>query len=52
MYSEVAWVQVSSEIEVKPKIILDPEYLVDYLSVSYDYAVMDSIRYLDRLQDS
>ena len=28
MYAEVAWV---------PQVILDPDYLPDYLSVSYDY---------------
>ena len=52
MYSEVVSVQVSSETEVKPKMILDPDYLPDYLSASYDYAIMDSVRYLGRLQDS
>ena len=40
MYAEVAWVLVSSETQVQPQIILDPDYLPDYLSVSYDYAVM------------
>ena len=37
MYSEVAWVLVSSETQVQPQIILDPDYLPDYLSVSYGY---------------
>ena len=37
MYSEVAWVLVSSETQVQPQIILEPHYLPDYLSVSYDY---------------
>ena len=37
MNSEVAWVLVSSESQVQPKIILDPDYLPDYLSLSYDY---------------
>ena len=50
--SEVAWEHVSSETEVKSKIILEPDYLPDYLSVSYDFAIMDSVRYLGRLQDS
>ena len=27
---------VSSETQVQPQIILDPDYLPDYLSVSYD----------------
>ena len=39
MNSEVALVLVSSGTQVKPQIILDPEYLPDYLSISYDYAV-------------
>ena len=34
----IAWVLVSSETQVRPQIILDPNYLPDYLSVSYDYA--------------
>ena len=37
MYSEVAWVLVSSGTQVQPQIIPDPDYLPDYLSVSYDY---------------
>ena len=37
MYSEVAWVLVSSETQFQPQIILVPDYLPDYLSVSYDY---------------
>ena len=37
MNSEVAWVLVSSASQVQPQIILDPDYLPDYLSVSYDY---------------
>ena len=36
MYAEVAWVLVSSETQVQPQITLDPDYLPDYLSVSYD----------------
>ena len=35
MYSEVAWVLVSSETQVQLQIILEPEYLPDYLSVSF-----------------
>ena len=38
MYSEVAWVLVSSGTQVQPQIILDSDYLPDYLFVSYDYA--------------
>ena len=37
MYAEVAWVLVSSGTQVRPQIIFDPDYLSDYLSVSYDY---------------
>ena len=33
MYAEIAWVLVSSGTQV----ILDPDYLSDYLSDSYDY---------------
>ena len=35
--SEVARVPVSLGTQVQPQVILDPDYLVDYLSVSYDY---------------
>ena len=38
MYAEVAWVLVSSGTQVQPQVILDADYLPDYLSVSYDYA--------------
>ena len=38
MYAEVAWVLVPSGPQVQPQIIPDPDYLPDYLSVSYDYA--------------
>ena len=37
MYAEVAWVLVSSGTQVQPQIILDPDYLPDYLSISCDY---------------
>ena len=37
MNSEVAWVLLSSGTQVQPQVILDPDYLPDYLSVSYDY---------------
>ena len=37
MYTEVAWVLVSSGTQVQPEIILDPNYFPDYLSISYDY---------------
>ena len=37
MYAEVAWVLVSSGTQVQPQVILDPDYLPDCLSISYDY---------------
>ena len=37
MYAEVVWVLVSSGTQVQPQIVLDPDHLPDYLSVSYDY---------------
>ena len=37
MYSEVAWVVVSSWSQVRLQIILDPDCLADHLSFSYDY---------------
>ena len=39
MYSEIAWVLVFLGTQVQPKIILDPNYFPDYLSVSYDYGI-------------
>ena len=42
MYAEVAWVLVSSRTQVQPQVILDPDYLPDYLSVSYDYGSRNS----------
>ena len=41
MYSEVTWVLVSSGTQVQPQIILTPDYLPDYLSVSYYYGLKD-----------
>ena len=46
MYAEVAWVLVSSRTQVQPQVILDPDYLPDYLPVSYDY---DNIKYCYQL---
>ena len=37
MYCEVAWVLVSLETQFQPQITLEPGYLPDYPSVSYDY---------------
>ena len=39
MYTEVAWVLVSLGTQAQPQIILDPDYIPDYLSVSYDYGL-------------
>ena len=39
MKSGVAWVLISSGTQGQPQIILDPDYLLDYLPVSYDYYV-------------
>ena len=39
MYSEAAWVLLSSGTEAQPQIILEPDYLPDYLSVSCDYGL-------------
>ena len=36
MYAKVVWVLVSSGTQVQPQVILDPDYLPDYLPVSYD----------------
>ena len=43
MYAEVAWVLVSSRTQVQPQVILDPDYLRDNLSVSYDYGLTQSL---------
>ena len=40
MNSELAWVLVSSGAQVQPQIILDSDYLPDYLSVSYEYGFL------------
>ena len=48
MDADVVWVLVSSETQVQPQIILDPDYLPDYLFVSYDY-VMSNSSELNRL---
>ena len=38
MYTEVGWVLVSSGTQVQPQVILDPDHLPGYLSISYDDA--------------
>ena len=37
MNSEVAWILVSLGAQVQLRIILEPDYLPDYLSISHDY---------------
>ena len=39
MYAKVAWVLVSLGTKVQPQIIIDPDYLLDYPSVSYDFVL-------------
>ena len=36
MYAEVAWVLVSSGTQFQLQITPNPDYLSDYLSISYD----------------
>ena len=43
MYAEVAWMLISLGTQVQPQLILDPHYLSDYISVSYDYDSADEI---------
>ena len=43
MYAEVAWVLVSSGTHVQRQLILDPGYIPDYVSVSYNYMAPGSI---------
>ena len=43
MNSEVAWVLVSLGTQVQPQIILDPDYLADYVSASDDYAQLQRL---------
>ena len=46
MNSEVAWVLVSLGTQVQPQKILDPDYLPDYLSVSYDYVATSLFNFI------
>ena len=39
VFTEVAWVLVSSGTQVQPQITLDPDYLPNNLSISYDYEI-------------
>ena len=42
MNSEVAWALVSLGTQIELQIILNPGYLPDYFSVSYDYDKVDN----------
>ena len=46
MYAEVAWVLVSPGTQVHLQVILNPDYLPDHLSVSYDYGYFEKARLL------
>ena len=37
MYPEVAWALVSSGTQAQLQVMLDPDYLLDYLSISNGY---------------
>ena len=43
MYAEIAWVLVFSGAQVQPQITLDPDYLPDFLSISYGHGWMNYI---------
>ena len=43
MNFKVAWVLVSSKTQVQSQITLNPDYLPDYLSVSYDRSITEAI---------
>ena len=45
LYSEIAWVLVSTEIQDQQQIILDLDYFLDNLSVSYNYVVTYFLAY-------
>ena len=49
MNSEVAWVLLYPGTQVQQQIILDSDYLPDYLSVSYDYAEIVKIIILPKV---
>ena len=49
MYAEIAWVLVSSGTQIQPQIILYPDYLPDYLSVSYGYEITKVARQMTLL---
>ena len=50
MYAEVAWVLGYSVTQVQPQVLLDPDYLPDYLSVSYDYESNNQMMCLKQTQ--
>ena len=48
MYAEVPWVLAFSGTQVQQQVILNPDYLPDYLSISYDYGyTYVQIKFLD-----
>ena len=52
MYAEAPWVLVSSETQVQSQVILDPDYLPDYLSGSYVYGFINLFIFLNTLKKS
>ena len=46
MYSDIAWVLVSSRTQVQLQIIIKPHYLPDHLSVSIDYGLTEELNQL------
>ena len=44
MYAETAWVLVSLRTQFQPRVILNSDYLPDYLFVSYDYVLTDQLQ--------
>ena len=45
MYSDVAWVLVSLGTQVQSQIILDPDYLPDYLSYYHLITMLQHFNY-------
>ena len=52
MYAEAPWVLVSSETQVQSQVILDPDYLPDYLSGSHVYGFINLFIFLNTLKKS
>ena len=45
MYAKVPWVLLSSGTQVQPRVILDPGYLPEYLSVPYNDVIITFFKY-------